>query len=391
MIVTTGQITIVDNNDGVSLQLTNDYIQIPTDYAGEGAVFDNTTSVTASVFSGGIDDSGSWVFSVVYNNVTCTEGAASRKQTLAALSADTGWITFTATKAGQSPLTKICTISKVKQGEPGRGFSLTASKQAFTYIDGILTPAWENSIVLGLRPYGGSITLPAGTPVLSTAPTGLFLAPMAGSEYPAYLFDASTMGDNKSVKITATIGAYTDSVTILRLDNTTPATAYSQDTLPLTPHKGDTWFYTGTTLLSSPLVSGGTAIPRTGYTWNGTIWIMTTPRGTYIGEDGIYTGTLIANNYILSNGTVYGKLETGNYDDKATGIRIQDGIIPTLSIKGGTLTSNNIESSNINGGTITGATIRTNATGVGVIEMSGNTMVVKDANGVIRVKLGYLG
>jgi hypothetical protein len=61
----------------------------------------------------------------------------------------------------------------------------------------------------------------------------------------------------------------------------------------------------------------------------------------------------------------------------------------------GTVTAGTIEGNTITGGTITGTTItggvlQTNTGNAGVLRLSGETLVVKDQNGVIRVKLGYL-
>lgn len=116
------------------------------------------------------------------------------------------------------------------------------------------------------------------------------------------------------------------------------------------------------------------------------------PNTTYIDANGIYTGSLTAINYTLGNGTTYGKLETYDYDNKSTGIRIQDGATPTLSIKGGTFTSNSISGSTIDGGTITGATLQSSSTvtSTGGIKIVGQTLYVYDSAGVVRVKMGLL-
>jgi hypothetical protein len=74
------------------------------------------------------------------------------------------------------------------------------------------------------------------------------------------------------------------------------------------------------------------------------------PNTTYIDANGIYTGNLSAIN------------------------------ITGCSISGTT----------ISGGTITGATLETGAGNIGVVRLSGQTLVVRDETGVIRVKLGLL-
>lgn len=61
----------------------------------------------------------------------------------------------------------------------------------------------------------------------------------------------------------------------------------------------------------------------------------------------------------------------------------------------GTVTAGTIQGNTITGGTMTGTTItggvfQTNTGNAGVTRLSGETLVVKDQNGVTRVKLGYL-
>ena len=83
-------------------------------------------------------------------------------------------------------------------------------------------------------------------------------------------------------------------------------TAYSQTTAPSSPKLGDTWFNSATTF-------GNGYVPNTGYTYNGSSWVMTTPKGTYIDGSGIYTGTLIANQ-VNTSGFV---AQTANIADAA--------------------------------------------------------------------------
>jgi len=117
ILVATGQVTIADNNDSYVMTLSNESVVVATLEDGSGGTYGTSaTSTTASIILGETNDSVNWTFSVVKQNVTCSEAVSSRTQTVTALSADTGWITFTASKLGYAPITKIFTISKAKQG-----------------------------------------------------------------------------------------------------------------------------------------------------------------------------------------------------------------------------------------------------------------------------------
>lgn len=88
---------------------------------------------------------------------------------------------------------------------------------------------------------------------------------------------------------------------------------------------------------------------------------------------GIFTGS----QFILGDGTTYGKIETYDFANKAAGIQIQDGVTPTLTIKGGTFT---------------GSTLQTAPTGQArvVISSASNSMIFYNAAEEIRAGVGTL-
>lgn len=63
---------------------------------------------------------------------------------------------------------------------------------------------------------------------------------------------------------------------------------------------------------------------------------------------------------------------------------------PTIPVLPGYITSTKITSTTIESPTITGGVLQTNDTNIGVVRLSGNTLVVRDENGTIRVQIGNL-
>ena len=98
--------------------LSNEAHTVPADSAGTVSTFAGAVS-TMSVFNGTTDDSANWTYSVTKTNVTTTEATTSRTQTVTAMSADIGYVDFTASRSGYSSITKRFTITKSKAGANG--------------------------------------------------------------------------------------------------------------------------------------------------------------------------------------------------------------------------------------------------------------------------------
>jgi hypothetical protein len=99
------------------IYLTDENRTVPSDAAGTVASFAGV-STQAAVYEGINDTSSTWSFTTAAVGCTIT-GTNTRNITVTAMSADTATVTFTATKAGASPLTKVYNLSKAKAGPQG--------------------------------------------------------------------------------------------------------------------------------------------------------------------------------------------------------------------------------------------------------------------------------
>jgi hypothetical protein len=135
-IVSTGQITISDLNDGLNAYLTQEACLISTAQDGTGGVYTiaNTTMV---VRQGTADVSTQWtVTASAGSGVTGT--LTTRTYQVTAMTVDTGYVDLTASKSGETPITLRFTITKAKQGITGtRGTIATSAATAGT--------VWSNS------------------------------------------------------------------------------------------------------------------------------------------------------------------------------------------------------------------------------------------------------
>jgi hypothetical protein len=130
-IVSTGQITISDLNDGLNAYLTQEACLISTAQDGTGGVYTiaNTTMV---VRQGTADVSTQWtVTASAGSGVTGT--LTTRTYQVTAMTVDTGYVDLTASKSGETPITLRFTITKAKQGVTGtRGTIVTSAATAGT-------------------------------------------------------------------------------------------------------------------------------------------------------------------------------------------------------------------------------------------------------------------
>ena len=101
------------------------------------------------------------------------------------------------------------------------------------------------------------------------------------------------------------------------------------------------------------------------------------------------------NRVVMSNALITNLTSTNIAAGTINADRLNVSQLSAVSSNLGTVTAGTIQGNTITGGTITGTTItggvlQTNTGNAGVLRLSGETLVVKDQNGVIRVKLGYL-
>lgn len=98
--------------------LSNDSHTVPTDEDGNSGNFAGAVS-TISIYEGATDVTTSWTVSQTRSNVTVTEATSSKTATVTAMSADSGYVEFTATRSGYATITKRFTLSKNKKGTTG--------------------------------------------------------------------------------------------------------------------------------------------------------------------------------------------------------------------------------------------------------------------------------
>lgn len=108
--------TAFDQNDSPTAYLSLDRCGLPADASGVVSSYAGAVS-TLSILLSGIDDSAHW-------SVTCAatglSGSLSGKTyTVSSMSADSGYVDFTAKKSGYADLVKRFHVGKVKQGTPG--------------------------------------------------------------------------------------------------------------------------------------------------------------------------------------------------------------------------------------------------------------------------------
>ena len=100
--------------DAVGIELSNDSHGVPCNLDGSDPVFAGATT-TATIYVGAADDSASWTWTTSVSNLTIT-GANTRTVTVTAMSADTGYVDFVATKSGSSSQTARFSVYRAKGG-----------------------------------------------------------------------------------------------------------------------------------------------------------------------------------------------------------------------------------------------------------------------------------
>lgn len=106
-------------------QLSNEYIGIHADIAGNNGDFSNAQT-SMSVFEGTKDVTSDWTFTV--SSATGVVGSLSgNTYKVTHLTANTGNVILTASRSGYDKLQKKLIVTKIKGGQPGRTYILSAS------------------------------------------------------------------------------------------------------------------------------------------------------------------------------------------------------------------------------------------------------------------------
>ena len=223
---------LVDGSDSITISLTNDSVEIPSDSSGASPDFGNT-STNIQVFEGStaltFDDdntqatsalaSGTFVLSRAVSNVSAPpvsgyggDGTtAASSGTITAISADQGSITFSARvkRADGSEFTgiqKTQTFSKIRDGSDASLLTLTADHQVFVeQKDGTISPS-SITFTANRRNVGtGAITF---TAVDENSNTVTLTGTGDTRTLTSANFDA-----NSSTSVTVTVSIMYDSVT----------------------------------------------------------------------------------------------------------------------------------------------------------------------------------
>jgi hypothetical protein len=141
-IVTTGDITISDINDGLNAFLTQDACLIATATDGSGGNFAiaNTTMV---VRQGTADVSSQWTVTAA-PSAGVTGSLSVRTYSVSAMSVDTGFVDLTASKLGETSITLRFTITKAKQGSAGSP-GAAGERGSITAARAIAGTVWSDS------------------------------------------------------------------------------------------------------------------------------------------------------------------------------------------------------------------------------------------------------
>ncbi len=134
MVLSTGQITITDLNDGlpaVYADLSSSQYAVPTDSYGENGDFSGAAT-TITVMVGGVEDTANWTIQT-FSSFNTVGGDAILGEwnqptyTVTGMTATVGSITFVASKDGYEDLVKVFNVSKNPQGQKAISYKLEVS------------------------------------------------------------------------------------------------------------------------------------------------------------------------------------------------------------------------------------------------------------------------
>ena len=134
ILVSTGQLTIIDANDSPRMQLSNEAAVVPTAADGTAGNFSGCTT-TASIWLGTSDVSSQWTVTAVAGTGV-TGSLSTRTYTVTAMTNDTGYVDLTATHPKYGSIVSRFNIAKSKQGSLGPSVSISSDRTpTFLYAD----------------------------------------------------------------------------------------------------------------------------------------------------------------------------------------------------------------------------------------------------------------
>ncbi|MHB9152940.1 MAG: hypothetical protein ACYC2S_09805 [Spirochaetales bacterium] len=165
--------TAFDQNDSPTASLSLDRCGLPADAAGVVSSYAGAVS-TFSVLVSGLDDSANWSVTVAVSGLSGS--LTGKTYTVTSMSADSGYVDFTAKKSGYTDLVKRFHVGKVKQGTPGSpgtpGVDAPRCRGLYPYLSSPLSPIAEDLVVWfstiqserGIYAFSGSDWLKLSTP-----------------------------------------------------------------------------------------------------------------------------------------------------------------------------------------------------------------------------------
>jgi hypothetical protein len=250
--------------------LSNDTHAVPADANGNVLSYAGAVS-TMSVFNGSTDDSANWTYSVTTTNVsgTASGSPANRTYTVTSLTADIGYVDFTATRSGYPSITKRFTIVKNKQGVTGQN--------ATTYWL-VTPPTIQKSKTGAYTP--SSITVSAMSQTGSSAPaaySGRFII-SESNDGTTYTDKYTSSSDESSKTYTPSAGIKTLRVRLYLAGGT--STLVDEQIIPIVSDGVDSVYATvwtpngnivrnnqGNITAKCDLYDGGTSVSATTYKW----------------------------------------------------------------------------------------------------------------------------
>lgn len=255
-LVSTGQITLTDVTDGLYARLSSESHVVPTNTDGSDGSY-NGCSTTMSILLGRTDDSANWSVTA-HATVGVIGELVGKTYTVSNMTVDAGYVDITATRVGYPALTSRFSITKARRGFAGPAITLIASKQGFSFVDGIAEPA-DQSIAFTVVRHNATepvVFYATGDTSLVSDDGRLTLmnyalgVPGVGNGDTAYL-DLAQFGNNRQVTITAVCGDLNATQTVVRLDQSSAAAGATRNVhrgnwASNTPYQlGDTVIYQG--------------------------------------------------------------------------------------------------------------------------------------------------
>jgi hypothetical protein len=208
---------VVDGENAISAVLSNSSATVPTDSAGGSGIYTSCAS-TMTIYKGATDDSANWT--VAATPASGVTGSLSGKTyTVTNMTVDIGYVDLVASRSGYASITKRFTISKALAGQDAALLTLDSTSQSMTYDGlGVASPTTQTiTFTASLKNVSGTVVFACTK--YNTAGTSLGAVTLAGSGLTRTLTNTQFTTAAAYAVITATLGALTDTITVVRLED----------------------------------------------------------------------------------------------------------------------------------------------------------------------------